>query len=95
MSEATGLVANPGAIATRCESSFPTGAPQRCGGKSTGLTLSVVAPDGRITDGLKVGAGARKVSVLLALAQVEFRPSWAPPISMSSLLPNKVRLTSV
>ena len=58
MSEATGLVANPGAIATRCDSSFPTGAPQRCGGKSTGLTLSVVAPDGRLTDGLKVGAEA-------------------------------------
>ena len=93
--EATGLVANPGAIATRCETSFPAGAPQRCGGKSTGLTLSVVAPDGRLTDGLKVGAGARKVSVLLALAQVEFRPSWAPPISMPILLPSKVGLPSV
>ena len=93
--EATGLVANPGAIATRCETSFPNGAPQRCRGKSTGLTLSVVAPDGRLTDGLKVGAGARKVSVLLALAQVEFRPSWAPPISMPILLPSTARLPSV
>ena len=89
------MVANPGAIATRCETSFPAGAPQRCRGKSTGLTLSVVAPDGRLTDGLKVGAGARKVSVLLALAQVEFRPSWAPPISMPILLPNTARLPSV
>ena len=89
------MVANPGAIATRCETSFPAGAPQRCRGKSTGLTLSVVAPDGRLTDGLKVGAGARKVSVLLALAQVEFRPSWAPPISMPILLPSAARLPSV
>jgi hypothetical protein len=88
-------VANPGAIATRCETSFPTGAPQRCGGKSTGLTLSVVAPDGRLTDGLKVGAGARKVSVLLGLAQVEFRPPWAPPISMPILLPSTACLPSV
>ena len=88
-------MANPGAIATRCETSFPAGAPQRCRGKSTGLTLSVVAPDGRLTDGLKVGAGARKVSVLLALAQVEFRPSWAPPISMPILLPSTARLPSV
>ena len=93
--EATGLVANPGAIATRCETSFPAGAPQRCRGKSTGLTLSVVAPDGRLTDGLKVGAGARKVSLLLGLAQVEFRPSWAPPISMPILLPSTARLPSV
>ncbi|WP_156779459.1 hypothetical protein [Synechococcus sp. BL107] len=59
------------------------------------MTLSVVAPDGRLTDGLKVGAGARKVSVLLALAQVEFRPSWAPPISMPILLPSTARLPSV
>ena len=88
-------MANPGAIATRCETSFPSGAPQRCRGKSTGLTLSVVAPDGRLTDGLKVGAGARKVSVLLALAQVEFRPSWAHPISMPILLPSTARLPSV
>ena len=66
--EATGLVANPGAIRARCETSFPAGAPQRCRGKSTGLTLNVVAPDGRLTDGLKVGAGARKVSLLLGLA---------------------------
>ena len=93
--EATGLVANPGAIAARCETSFPAGAPQRCRGKSTGLTLNVVAPDGRLTDGLKVGAGARKVSLLLGLAQVEFRPSWAPPISMPILLPSKVGLPSV
>ena len=93
--EATGLVANPGAIRARCETSFPAGAPQRCRGKSTGLTLSVVAPDGRLTDGLKVGAGARKVSLLLGLAQVEFRPSWAPPISMPILLPSKVGLPSV
>ena len=28
--EATGLVANPGAIRSRCETSFPAGAPQRC-----------------------------------------------------------------
>ena len=94
-SEATGLVANPGAIATRCETSFPARAPQRCRGKSTGLTLNVVAPDGRLTDGLKVGAGARKVSLLLGLAQVECRPSWAPPISMPIFLPSKVRLPSV
>ena len=93
--EATGLVANPGAIRSRCETSFPAGAPQRCRGKSTGLTLNVVAPDGRLTDGLKVGAGARKVSLLLGLAQVEFRPSWAPPISMPILLPSKVGLPSV
>ena len=51
-------MANPGAIATRSETSFPAGAPQRCRRKSTGLTLSVVAPDGRLTDGLKVGAEA-------------------------------------
>ena len=89
------MVANPGAIATRCETSFPAGAPQRCRGKSTGLTLNVVAPDGRLTDGLKVGAGARKVSLLLGLAQVEFRPSWAPPISMPILLPSTARLPSV
>ena len=93
--EATGLVANPGAIATRCETSFPAGAPQRCRGKSTGLTFSTVAPDGRLTDGLKVGAGARQVSVLLVLAQVEFRPSWAPPISMPILLPSTAPLPSV
>ncbi|MDP7998396.1 MAG: hypothetical protein RAK19_10415 [Synechococcus sp. SP1 MAG] len=59
------------------------------------MTLNVVAPDGRLTDGLKVGAGARKVSLLLGLAQVEFRPSWAPPISMPILLPSKVGLPSV
>ena len=53
-------MANPGAIATRCETSFPAGAPQRCRGKSTGLTLCVVAPDERFTDGLKVGAEARR-----------------------------------
>jgi len=94
-SEATGLVANPGAIATRCETSFPSRAPQRCGGNSTGLTLCFVAPDERFTDGLKVGAGARKVSVLLVLAQVEFRPSWAPPISMPILLPSTAPLPSV
>jgi hypothetical protein len=32
------------------------------------------------------GAGARKVRLLLGLAQVEFRPSWAPPISMPILV---------
>ena len=73
--EATGLVANPGAIRSRCETSFPAGAPQRCRGKSTGLTLNVVAPDGRLTDGLKVGAGARKVSLLLGLAERSMRLS--------------------
>ena len=44
------------------------GAPQLCRGKSPGFTLNVVAPDGRLTDGLKVGAGARKVSLLLGIA---------------------------
>ena len=89
------MVANPGAIRARCDSSFPSRAPQRCGGNSTGLTLCFVAPDERFTDGLKVGAGARKVSVLLVLAQVEFRPSWAPPISMPILLPSTAPLPSV
>ena len=37
----------------------------------------------------------QKVSLLLALAQVEFRPSWAPPISMPILLPSTARLPSV
>jgi len=32
-----------------------------------------------------VGAGARKVRLLLLFAQVECRPSWAPPISMDVL----------
>ncbi|MDG2192735.1 MAG: hypothetical protein P8K13_04770 [Synechococcus sp. cluster2_bin.209] len=59
------------------------------------MTLCFVAPDERFTDGLKVGAGARKVSVLLVLAQVEFRPSWAPPISMPILLPSTAPLPSV
>ena len=59
-SEATGLVVNPRAIATRCETSFLSRAPQRCGGQSTGLTHCVVAPDERFTDGLKVGAEARR-----------------------------------
>ena len=73
--EATGLVANPGAIRSRCETSFPAGAPQRCRAKSTGLTLNVVAPDGRLTDGLKVGAGARKINLLLGLADRSMRLS--------------------
>ena len=44
------------------------GAPQLCRGKSPGFTLNVVAPDGRLTDGLKVEAGARKVSFLQGIA---------------------------
>ena len=32
-----------------------------------------------------VGAGARKVRLLLRFAQVECLPSWAPPISMNTL----------
>ena len=47
--------------------------------------MNVLKPS--LSYGLKVGAGGRKVSLLLELAQVEFRPSWAPQIPMPIAVP--------
>ena len=58
---------------------------QRRGRETTDLTHIVVASDELFTFGIRVGARARKVSLLLWVAQVECRLSSAPPISMYTL----------
>lgn len=60
--------------------------PERCSGVSIGVALKRCRPKDE-PHGLveTVGAGARSVRWLLALAVVESLPSWAPPNSMQIL----------
>ena len=59
------LKANLGAILSRCEATLLQGTYERRGRETTDLTHIVVASDELFTFGIRVGARARKVSLLL------------------------------
>ena len=52
---------------------------------STDQTHISVVTDEALTVGLKSWSRGQKVRLLLRFAQVEYRPSWAPPISIHTL----------
>ena len=54
------LLANPGAIGSRCVAGLLGGTYERCRGESTGLTYIIVAPDEKLTFGLKSWSRGQK-----------------------------------
>ena len=76
---------NPGAIGSRCDAGLLRGTYERCRGESTDQTTIIVITDEVLTFGVKSWSRGQKVRLLLLFAQVECRPSLAPPISMDIL----------
>ena len=87
-------VGNPGAIGSRCDAGLLRGTYERCRGESTDQTTINVVTDEVLTFGLKSWSRGQKVRLLLLFAQVECRPSWAPPISMD-ILSTRQRLMAI
>ena len=75
----------PGAITSRCWADFLRGTYERCRGESTVLTYAVSSQTSSPRLGGNCWSRDLKVRRLLRIAQVECRPSLAPPISLDSL----------
>ena len=85
---------NPGTIGARCDVGLLRGTYERCRGESTAQTTISVITDEVLTFGLESWSRGQKVRLLLLFAQVECRPSWAPPISMD-ILSTRQRLMAI
>ena len=102
-------MANPGAIWSRCVAGLLRGTCERCRGESTGLTHIVVAPDEKLTFGLKSWSRGQKsqdaslscsggVSAVMGSSDLDIHTlisGSAYSNQSSCLLPESVRLNEI